>query len=156
MTALSANLGTNQRAKIEGAIQAYKVAAGVHIYRYAIVALTQAGAGAGYVAPMIADTSDAKKQVFVGIALEEEDNSSGDNGDLTIRVRQDSKWKMTKASVTQTDVGKLAVNLDDATVQLYTGSGSEVIIGRITEISGADVFVDITEKPSRIASGAND
>ena len=157
MTALTANVGTTQRAKIEGAIQAYKVAASIHIYRGAIVAVAQAGAGAGYASPMIADINDAAKQVFVGIALEEKNNSSGSNGDLTIRVRQDSKWKMVLASVTQADIGKLALNLDDATVQLYKGSSaSEVVIGRITEISGSDVFVDITERPSRVASGAND
>jgi len=154
---LTANVGTKLRTKW-GEIQSYPVAGGVHIYRGAVVTLCLAGSKAGYAQPATNEADDASKQIVVGIAWEEADNSSGSNGDKNVRVYDKLKCKLTLNNAQQSDIGKLAVVHDDETVTTYQSSGySNVIVGRISELLGGnEVFVDLSVRPARVASAAYD
>ena len=161
--ALTANIGSQHAAKY-GEIQTYPVAAGVHIYRFATVVLHGAGTHEGYAAPATDDTADTLKQLVVGIAQEERDNSasSTDGVDSTgkiilVRVRQEGRVRRSFPSNTVTCVGKLACVADDETVQLYDAAKTKVVVGRITErIDEQNVFVKFDDRPTRLAVGAND
>ena len=153
MTALAQNLGSTYGAKF-GTVQTYKVGAGAHIYRFGTVALQNDG----YLYPAIEDISDANKQIVVGVAQEEMDNSSGASGAKNCRVRREGRIKrMYAGSATQTVVGKLACIQDDQTVQLYGVSTTQVVMGRITEIfTTSSVYVDMIQQHQRLATDAND
>ena len=161
--ALSANIGSLHAAKY-GEIQSYPVAAGVHIYRFATVVIHGAGTHEGYAAPATADTADTLKQLVVGVAQEERDNSASstdglDSTDkkLIVRVRQEGKVRRSFPANTVTCVGKLACVVDDETVQFYDAAKTKVIVGRITErIDEQNVFVDFDDRPARLATDVND
>lgn len=154
MTALTRNLGSMHGAKY-GTIQTYKVAASQQIYRGAIVVIKQSD---GYAYVPDEDTDDSEKQLVVGFAMEEKDNSSGSDGDLSVRVRRDGKMRCTfTGSAVQSDVGILACLVDDQTVQRYGSGTGKIVVGRITErINTSNVYVDLTDRPKRIAASAND
>lgn len=153
MTALTKNLGSTQAAKY-GTIQTYSVAASQHIYRGALVVLRQTD---GYAYVPIEDVSDTYKQVIVGFAMEEKDNSSGSDGDLSVRVRRDGKYRLIfTGNATQADIGKLACVKDDQTVQRYGSGTGNTVVGRITErVSAASVYADLLDRPLRLATSAN-
>ena len=79
MTALTENRYTKHR---DGLVTAHPVKAGAHIYKGALVCADSTGYGVPG-----ADTAD---YTFLGVALEEADNSAGQNGDLTLRVYTDN------------------------------------------------------------------
>lgn len=154
MAALTANLGSTHGAKF-GTIQTYKVAAGEHIYRYATVVIKQSD---GYLYAAVEDTSDAEKQIVVGFSLEEGDNSSGINGAKSVRARLEGRLRRNfDGSATQADIGSLACIKDDQTVQRYGALTGKIVLGRISEvIDGNTVFVNLLDKPLRLATSAND
>ncbi len=131
MTALSADRKTNYR---EGIEIEYKVAAGAKIYAGSLVCLNTSG----YAAPG-ADTAGFK---FVGVAREAADNSSGANGDITVRVRRKGVFRLAASSMAITDIDA-AVNVSDDQTVAKTTSNS-VACGKIAEfVSAAEVGVDI-------------
>ena len=150
---LSADIGSKLAVKF-GEIQTYKMGVDI-IYRGAICCVRQTD---GYLYPAVDDTSDTNKQVFAGVAQEGIDNSAGSVGDKSCRVRQEGRWKFKMAGAAQADVGKLACVKDDETIQLWVSGQTTVIVGRITEIetAGSTVFVDVTDRPQRLATSAND
>jgi len=154
MVALAANLGSTFKTQF-GHIYQLPVKAAVHIYRFAMVTIRL---GEGYAQPAADDTDDSTKQLFVGYAMEEIDNSDGGNGDLNVRVRMEGRFWAKKTAATQADVGKLAVVLDDQTVQLYQVAGrSNVVVGRIVKVyDTSSVMIHMMDRPSRVSSGAND
>lgn len=160
--ALSANVTSAKAQAKYGSIQTYRVAedSGT-IYRGAIVVVRLADATDAYagvytlyrgVWPAILDATDAQKQFVLGIAQEKK------TADNLIRIRQDGKIRLAISNADRTMVGKLACITDDETVQLYTASGaSNVVVGRISEIIDTTaVFVDFTDRPVRVATGAYD
>ena len=152
MAALTANSGSRERAKF-GKIYSFPVAAGVHIYRGAIVAVSE-----GYAQPAKDEVDDASHLLVVGIAWEEADNSDGGDGDKDVRVHDGLRYRIDYAGADQTVVGKLATVVDDATVSKYQGAGhSNIVVGRITElIDATSVYVNMEDRPSRTCSSAND
>ena len=56
--------------------------------------------------------------------------------------------------VTTDAIGKLALIKDDETVHTYAANVGKVVCGRITSIltEGLEVFVDFSDRPSRVAS----
>jgi hypothetical protein len=153
MTALTTNLSSTYESKY-GTIQAYKVGASTHIWRYATVVLHDDG----YAYQATEDVTDTLKQIVIGIAQEEIDNSLGIAGAKVVRVRREGRAKRFFAgSLAQTALGKLACIKDDQTVQLYTsGSTGKIVMGRIAElINSQEVYVDIVDRPVRLATSAN-
>lgn len=152
MTALTQNLGSTHTSKY-GTIQTYKVGAATHIYRYATVVVRDDG----YLYPAEEDISDTLKQIVIGIA-QEEINNTGSAGAKSCRVRNDGKVRRAFAgSASQSTIGKLACIQDDQTVQIYQAVGAgHVVMGRVTEvISAAEVYVDIIDRPLRLATDTN-
>ena len=81
--------------------------------------------------------------VFVGIAYETIDNSTGVVGAVQIRVWKAGSFYMLLAAAAQTAVGAPAYGADDQTVTLASGS-TVVLTGYISEIPDANgVYVRI-------------
>lgn len=154
MGALTANLGSGISAKY-GAVQAYLVAASVHIYRGALIGVKL---GDGYAYPIDADGDDSEKFIFIGHAREEMDNSFGSDGAKTVRVRRDGQLKINfTGTATQADVGHLACAYDDQTVARYQTGTTIIVVGRIVKFENStEVWVDLKDRPQRVTGSAND
>ena len=106
MTALSASYDARRK---DGALVACPVGAGAHVFKGALVAVA---AATGLAQP----ASDAAGLVFAGVAYEGADNTGGAAGAKSVRVLKTGIFTVAKASAAQTDVGKTALIVDDATV----------------------------------------
>ncbi len=145
MTALSKNMGSNLQAKF-GNIQNY--VAGGTIWRGGLVVLNLVD-GLAYAATDTADDGDVTRLLVVGFAQEKAVITKD------VRVRQDGKLQMVwQGSSAGKKPGRLACVYDDTTAQ--AASAGKVVIGRITEISTTKVFVDLVDRPIRIATGSYD
>jgi len=148
MTALTSNLGSNLAAKF-GRIQAYT--AGEAIFRGATVAL-RLNLADDKVYAAVDDPLDVRKQLVIGFAME----AAAADG-ASIRVRQDGKLRRAFPSIPASVIGRLACIKDDQSVQLWSaGSTCKVVVGRITEKSATQVFVDFTDRPARLATSLTD
>ena len=137
-----------------GSVIELPVGAGCHIYRGATIVVRQIS---GYAFPAADDTTDAYKQVVVGWAREEVDNSTGSNGAKTVRIQNDGHQKRSFAGAAQSSVGKLAVIVDDDSVQTYTLGSTAVVVGRITKLAGTNfVYVNFGDRPIRIVTNENE
>lgn len=145
---LTKNVGSGQAAKF-GYIQQYT--AGAAIWRGAIVVLRLATADDKVYAADGTDTADALKQVVLGFAME----AVAADGDA-IRIRQDGRLRLKFPSIPASVIGRLACVLDDESVQLYGVSACKVVVGRITEKSSTQVFVDLADRPARLATSLTD
>ncbi|KKM62951.1 hypothetical protein LCGC14_1516490 [marine sediment metagenome] len=145
MTALSKNMGSILQVKF-GNIQNY--VAGGTIWRGSLVVLNLVD-GLAYAATDTADDGDVTRLLMVGFAQEKA--LVGED----IRVRQDGKLERTwQGSSAGKKPGRLACVYDDATVQ--AASAGKVVVGRITEVGTTKVFVDLVDRPVRIATGSYD
>jgi hypothetical protein len=122
MSALTASREVKEK---EGVFQSYKIYQATTIYKGALVCVRTAD---GYLVPL----TDAAGLNFVGVALEEGDNSAGTSGALSIRVRKTGNYEYVKASAVQGDVSKDSYGLDDQTVALT--STNSIKVGIIQEI----------------------
>ena len=128
---LSADRKTKYR---EGIELEYKVAASAKIYAGSLVCLNTSG----YAVPG-ADTASFK---FLGVAREQADNSSGANGDITVRVRRKGVFRLVASGMAVTDIGAAVYVSDDQTVAKSTTNS--VACGKIAEfVSATEVGVDI-------------
>lgn len=132
----------------EGIEIEYPVAA-VKIYAGSMVCTN----AAGYAAPA-ADTVNFK---LVGVALEQVDNSAGQAGDKTIRVRRAGVFEFKASSIAQSDVGKQMYVVDDETFD-ETNPGQGVIAGVLVKyVSATRGWLDIGSgvKPTLAAASAD-
>ena len=106
MTALSNSYDARRK---DGALVSYPLGAGVHVHKGGLVAVA---AATGLVQP----ASDSAGLVFAGISYEDADNTLGAAGALAVRVLKTGVFTYAKTGAAQTDVGKTAFALDDATV----------------------------------------
>jgi hypothetical protein len=133
MTALTANRYTKHR---DGVISAHPVEADAHIFKGSLVC---AGAD-GYAAP----GSDSADTTFLGVAIEEADNTGGASGDISVRVQALGVFSFAAtAGVTQADLGAAVCIKDDQTVGLAADTTNDVPCGRIEGLDGASVWVRI-------------
>lgn len=93
----------------DGALVRYPVGAGVHVRKGGLLAVA---AATGLAQP----ASDSAGLVFIGIAYEEADNTLGGAGALLVRVLKTGVYTYAKTAAAQTDTGKAAFVVDDATV----------------------------------------
>lgn len=124
MTALSAAF--NRDHKETGSIKSFPVYESVTIYKGALVMAIRE---TGYAIP----GADTASGIFLGVALENADNSSGSSGDINVQVKSDGVWAFTLASVAQGDVGKKCYISDDNTVCL-TGQSNDVCVGTVVGV----------------------
>ena len=115
--------------------RSYPVAASVHIYEGTLVFLTAAG--------YATDVTATGVNGFVGVAVAEQDNSSGSAGDLTVEVWPEGEFVLTGTGFAQADVGSKVYAEDNYTVGVSISTAS-VPIGMVTEyISSTKIRVDI-------------
>jgi hypothetical protein len=137
MTALSASYDARRR---DGALIAYSVGAGVHVFKGALLAVAATG--------LVQAASDAPGLVFAGVAYEEADNTGGAAGAKSVRVLKTGVFTLAKAGAGQTDMGKAAWVVDDATVATAP-TADNVACGVVVGVEGgAHVRVRIDTKVS--------
>jgi hypothetical protein len=93
----------------DGALVRYPLGAGVHVRKGGLLAVA---AATGLAQP----ASDSTGLVFIGIAYEDADNTAGPAGAKSVRVLKTGVYTYAKTAAAQTDVGKAAFVVDDATV----------------------------------------
>ncbi len=134
MAALTKDRATPYRDGIE---LDFPVAANTKIYAGSLVCANTTG----YVVPA-ADTAGLK---FVGVAIEQMDNTGGANGALTIRLRRSGAFQFDAASITQAMVGTAMYIVDDHTMDDATGATNDIRIGVLVKyVSDTQGWVDIT------------
>ncbi|MHA1329611.1 MAG: capsid cement protein [Candidatus Hodarchaeales archaeon] len=121
MSALTDNYEAKRQ---DGQIIEFPVAGSTTIYKGAIVAVNTS---TGYVVP----ASDAANRIVVGVAVEKADNSSGSNGDKTVRVYRTGVFQFACSSADQTWVGKKVYAVDDNTVALAATTTNDVLVGTV-------------------------
>ncbi len=133
MTALTANRYTKHR---DGVISAHPVLAGAHIYKGSLVC---AGA-AGYAQP----GSDLAAATFLGVAIEEANNTGGASGDKIVRVQALGVFSLAATgSITQAHLGAAVYLVDDQTVGLAADTTNEIACGRLEGLDDGAVWVRI-------------
>jgi len=115
--------------------RSYPVAASVHIYEGTLVFLTAAG--------YATDVTATGVNGFVGVAVGEQDNSTGSAGDLTVEVWAEGEFVLQGTGFAQADVGSKVYAEDNYAVGVSISTAS-VPIGMVTEfISSTKIRVEI-------------
>lgn len=131
--ALSRDRHTPQRTGDE---VAHPVKGGVRLYAGALVVLE-----AGYAAP----GREASGLIAVGRSEKRTDNTTGQDGDLTVEIRTGT-FRFANDSVdpvTQADCGSACFVVDDETVSASDSGGARSVAGRIIELENAGVWVQV-------------
>jgi hypothetical protein len=134
MAALTKDRATPYRDGIE--IE-FPVAANTKIYAGSLVC----GNTSGYVVPA-ADTIGLR---FMGVALEQMDNTGGANGAKKVRVRRTGAFEFDAASITQAMVGTAMYVVDDHTIDDASGPTNDIRVGILVKyVSDTKGWIDIT------------
>jgi hypothetical protein len=131
--ALSADRNTTYRDGIE---LEFPVKAATKIYAGSMVCV---GAADGYAIP----AADAAGNIFVGVAVEQADNSSGANAAINVRVRRKGVFDFAASSILQAHVGDVMYVVDDQTFD-ETTPGNSVVAGILVKyVSATRGWIDI-------------
>jgi predicted RecA/RadA family phage recombinase len=134
MAALTKDRATPYRDGIE---IDFPVASNTKIYSGSLVCANTTG----YAVPA-ADTAGLK---FVGVALEQADNTGGANGAKTVRLRRTGVFEFDAASITQAMVGTAMYIVDDHTMDDASGPTNDIRIGVLVKYVADTIgWVDIT------------
>ncbi len=134
MAALTQDRATPYR---EGVEIEFPVAAGAKIFAGSLVCCN----AQGYAVPG-ADTAGLK---FLGVALEQVDNSTGANGAKRIRLRRTGVFEFNAASITQAMVGDPMYVKDDQTFDDAAGTTNDVRVGVLVKyVSDTKGWIDIS------------
>lgn len=135
LAALAADKAVTQSAS---ELLSLAVSAGEMIYNGALVCVDSDG----YAVP----AADTAGYVFMGVATQQADNSSGADGAVNVTIKRCGRFLLgwNGAGLTQAAVGNLAYAVDDQTVDAPDDTTNDVLIGQITRIVGASqAWVDI-------------
>jgi|APLak6261664116_1056043.scaffolds.fasta_scaffold10739_2 hypothetical protein len=131
--ALNKDRNTPER---DGVDVVHPVAGTKKIYAGALVVLN----ATGYAEP----GSTATTLTAAGRAEEQVDNSSGADGALTIKVRRGVfRFSNHTDAVTRTEIGQSCYIVDDQTVAKTDGTGTRSVAGKVVDIDGSGVWVEI-------------
>jgi hypothetical protein len=134
MAALTKDRATPYRDGIE--IE-FPVAANIKIYAGSLVCANTSG----YALPA-ADTAGLR---FLGVALEQADNTGGANGAKSVRLRRSGAFEFDAASITQAMVGTAMYVVDDHTIDDAAGPVNDIRIGILVKyVADTKGWVDIT------------
>jgi hypothetical protein len=134
MAALTKDRATPYRDGIE--IE-FPVAANSKIYAGSLVCANTSG----YAAPA-ADTAGLR---FLGVALEQADNTGGANGAKSVRLRRSGAFEFDAASITQAMVGTAMYVVDDHTIDDAAGPVNDIRVGVLVKyVADTKGWVDIT------------
>ncbi len=120
---MAAATADREAKRSDGIIKSYKVKGSTTIYKDTMVSLT-----GGYLIP----ADDISGAYLVGVAIEKCDNSSGSDGDKSVRVVKTGEFEFNTSGASQSDVGKLVYVVDDQTVST-SDPGNSVKAGYIQE-----------------------
>jgi hypothetical protein len=126
MAALTKDRATSYR---EGVEIDFPVAATTKIYAGSLVCVN----ASGYAVPA-ADTAGLK---FIGVALQQLDNSTGADGDKSLRIRRLGVFEFDAASITQAMVGDPMYAVDDHTFDDAAGPTNDVKVGVLVKYASA-------------------
>jgi hypothetical protein len=114
----------------------FPVAASSKIYAGSLVCVN----AGGYAAPA-ADTAGYR---FVGVAMEQADNSGGGDGAMILRVRRVGVFEFDADSITQAMVGNAMYAVDDHTMDDAAGPANDVKVGELVKyVSATKGWIDI-------------
>jgi hypothetical protein len=134
MAALTKDRATPYRDGIE--IE-FPVAANSKIYAGSLVCANTSG----YAVPA-ADTAGLR---FLGVALEQTDNTGGANGAKSVRLRRSGAFEFDAASITQAMVGTAMYVVDDHTIDDAAGPVNDIRVGVLVKyVADTKGWVDIT------------
>jgi hypothetical protein len=120
----------------EGIEVEFPVAAATKIYAGSLVCLN----GDGFGVP----AADASGFRFVGVAMEQQDNGSGANGEKVVRVRRTGVFEFDAASITQAMAGDAMYALDDHSFDDAAGATNDVKVGVLVKyVSATKGWIDI-------------
>ena len=137
MTALAADRNTP---RLGGEIKSMGMAATAKIFAGSIVMRN----ATGYATKGAA----ALGLVGAGMALEQVDNTAGNDGDLTIKLREGVFRFANSAAadeITAADIGKLCYTVDDQTVAKTNGSNTRSVAGIVAGVDDLGVHVLFSE-----------
>ncbi len=121
----------------EGVEMDYPVAASTKIFAGALVCVNTNG----YVAP----AADQANMVFVGVALEFVDNSTGVDAGKLVRVRRTGVFEFDAVSITPAMVGAPMYCVDDHTFDDAVGTTNTVKVGVLTKyVAATKGWIDIS------------
>lgn len=133
MTALTRDRATSYR---EGIEVEFPVAAATKIYAGSMVCVN----ASGFAVPA-ADTSGYR---FVGVAMEQADNSSGANGAEMVRLRRCGVFEFDAASISQAEVGNPMYVANDQTFANAAGATNDIKVGILVKyVSATKGWIDI-------------
>ena len=133
MSALTRDRATPYR---EGIEVDYPVAANTKIYAGSLVGVN----AAGYAVPA-ADTSGFH---FVGVAMEQMDNSGGSDGGQSVRLRRAGVFEFDAVSITPAMAGTDMYAKDDHTFDDTAGTTNHVKVGQLVKyVSATKGWIDI-------------
>ena len=134
MAALTKDRATPYRDGIE---IDFPVAANIKIFAGSLVCANTSG----YAVPA-ADTAGLK---FLGVALEQVDNTGGANGAKKVRVRRTGTFEFDALSITQAMVGNSMYVMDDHTFDDSSGPNNDIRVGILVKyVSDTKGWIDIT------------
>lgn len=129
MAALMKSRYTRHR---EGTVTAVKVARGAEIFKGGMVAVGRDGYA------IAADTQRSKR--FVGVAIEDADNTAGQDGDKAVRVMSRGVFSFAHdGSCKQENLGQQLFAVDDQTVGVH----GSLLVGTLEGFDGTDVWMRI-------------
>ncbi len=134
MAALTKDRATPYRDGIE---IDFPVAANIKIYAGSLVCANTSG----YAVPAT-DTAGLK---FVGVALEQTDNTGGANGAKKVRLRRMGVFEFDALSITQAMVGTAMYVVDDHTFDDASGPINDIRLGLLVKyVADTKGWIDIT------------
>lgn len=119
----------------DGDKASYPVAAGIHIYQGTLVYLTAAG--------YATDVTATGVNGFVGVAINEADNTNGSAGDLNVEVWTEGDFVLVGSGFAQANVGDIIYGDDNYAIVNSIGSTSVPIGKAIGYVSATKLIVRI-------------
>jgi hypothetical protein len=120
----------------EGVELEFPVAASTKIFAGSMVCIN----ANGYAVPA-ADTSGYR---FVGVAMEQMDNSAGEDGGKSVRIRRVGAFEFDAASITQAMVGQPMYAVNDHTFDDAAGTNAIKVGLLVKYVSTTQGWIDIT------------
>jgi len=115
----------------------FPVAANTKIFAGSLVCSNTSG----YAVP----AADAAGLKFLGVALEQMDNTAGANGAKTVRLRRTGNFLFDAASISQSMVGSSMYVMDDHTIDDAAGPTNDIRLGILVKyVSDTKGWIDIT------------
>jgi len=131
--ALSANRYSEN---IVGDVVEIPVKAGSHIYAGGMVCVNPSN-GYAYAA------TDTASRIFMGVAVEEADNTNGLDAAITVKVKRKGVFLFDASSITRLMVGTIMYVVDDCTFDNGVGSGTVECGILVQFVSTTSGWIDI-------------